>query len=82
MVSTAISPAVTTKKSALGVILDPIADKGLLLSGIITSASAIEHVDPRTGSSDLVSGARGRDAVILIGSAVLHLLTARCVRPT
>ena len=36
------------QKSALGVILDPIADKGLLLSGIITlSISNWSDVDPQ-----------------------------------
>ena len=39
------------QKSALGVILDPIADKGLLLSGIITlSISNWSDVDPQYGS--------------------------------
>ena len=48
------------QRSALGVILDPIADKGLLLSGIIT-----------------------RDAVILVGSVILHLLNGKVdVRPS
>ena len=48
------------QKSALGVILDPIADKGLLLSGIITlSISNWSDVDPALWEfSDLVSGAR------------------------
>jgi CDP-diacylglycerol--glycerol-3-phosphate 3-phosphatidyltransferase len=47
------------QRSALGVILDPIADKGLLLSGIITLASVIEP--SRSGIwavSDMVSCAR------------------------
>jgi CDP-diacylglycerol--glycerol-3-phosphate 3-phosphatidyltransferase len=47
------------QRSALGVILDPIADKGLLLSGIIPVL--------------VIS----RDAVIVIGSAVLHLLNGK-----
>src|ERR1051326_667455 len=38
------------QKSALGVILDPIADKGLLLSGIITlSISNWSYFDPQSG---------------------------------
>ena len=62
------------QKSALGVILDPIADKGLLLSGIITlSISNWSNVDPQYGRFPawfpvLVIS---RDAVIVIGSAVL-----------
>jgi cardiolipin synthase len=68
------------QKSALGVILDPIADKGLLLSGIITlSISNWSDVDPQYGRFPtwfpvLVIS---RDAVILIGSAVLHVLNGR-----
>jgi cardiolipin synthase len=74
------------QKSALGVILDPIADKGLLLSGIITlSISNWSNIDPQYGRFPawfpvLVIS---RDAVIVIGSAVLHLLNGKVrVRPT
>ena len=74
------------QRSALGVILDPIADKGLLLSGIITlSISNWSRVDPEYGRFPtwfpvLVIT---RDAVILVGSAVLHLLNGRVqVKPT
>jgi CDP-diacylglycerol--glycerol-3-phosphate 3-phosphatidyltransferase len=73
------------QRSSLGVILDPIADKGLLLSGIITlSISNWSDVDPKYGQFPtwfpvLVIS---RDAVILIGSAVLHLLNGKVrVRP-
>jgi len=73
------------QKSALGVILDPIADKGLLLSGIITlSISNWSDIAPQYGQFPtwfpvLVIS---RDAVILIGSAVLHLLNGKVrVRP-
>ncbi len=72
------------QKSALGVILDPIADKGLLLSGIITLSISNWSSDPRNGHFPtwfpvLVIS---RDAVILIGSAVLHLLNGKVrVRP-
>ena len=68
------------QKSALGVILDPIADKGLLLSGIITlSISNWSDVDPQYGQFPtwfpvLVIS---RDVVILVGSAVLHLLNGK-----
>ncbi|MEO5719856.1 MAG: CDP-diacylglycerol--glycerol-3-phosphate 3-phosphatidyltransferase [Chthoniobacterales bacterium] len=73
------------QRSALGVILDPIADKGLLLSGIITlSISNWSHISPEYGRFPawfpvLVIA---RDLVILVGSAVLHLLNGKVqVRP-
>src|SRR4029077_15566871 len=65
------------QRSSLGVILDPIADKGLLLSGIITlSISNWSETDPDYGKFPawfpvLVIT---RDIVILVGAAVLHLL--------
>lgn len=68
------------QRSTLGVILDPIADKGLLLSAIITlSISNWSDVDPEYGRFPawfpvLVIT---RDVVILVGSAVLHLLNGR-----
>src|SRR3954470_9068852 len=68
------------QRSTLGVILDPIADKGLLLSGIITlSISNWSEVDPHYGKFPawfpvLVIT---RDAVILFGSAVLHILNGK-----
>ena len=74
------------QRSALGVILDPIADKGLLLAGIITlSISNWSQSDPDYGKFPawfpvLVIT---RDAVILVGSAVLHLLNGKVhVRPS
>jgi CDP-diacylglycerol--glycerol-3-phosphate 3-phosphatidyltransferase len=74
------------QRSTLGAILDPIADKGLLLSGIITlSISNWSHVDPHYGKFPawfpvLVIT---RDAVILFGSAVLHILNGKVrVRPS
>jgi cardiolipin synthase (CMP-forming) len=74
------------QRSSLGVILDPIADKGLLLSGIITlSISNWSQVDPHYGRFPawfpvLVIT---RDAVILIGSALLHILNGTVrVRPS
>jgi len=73
------------QRSSLGVILDPIADKGLLLSGIITlSISNWSDVDPDYGRFPawfpvLVIS---RDAVILVGAAVLYLLNGKVqVRP-
>ena len=73
------------QRSALGVILDPIADKGLLLSGIITlSISGWSDVDPDYGKFPIWFPALviTRDLVILIGAAVLHLLNGKVtVRP-
>ena len=63
------------QRSSLGVILDPIADKGLLLSGIITlSISNWSETDPDYGKFPawfpvLVIT---RDAVILVGAVILH----------
>jgi len=68
------------QRSSLGVILDPIADKGLLLSGIITlSISNWSEIDPEYGRFPawfpvLVIT---RDAVILVGAVVLHLLNGK-----
>src|SRR5256714_6698084 len=65
------------QRSSLGVILDPIADKGLLLSGIISlSISNWSEVDPNYGRFPawfpvLVIT---RDVVILVGAAVLQVL--------
>ena len=74
------------QRSTLGGILDPIADKGLLLSGIITlSISNWSTVDIHYGKFPawfpvLVIT---RDAVILFGSAVLHILNGKVrVRPS
>ena len=68
------------QRSALGVILDPIADKGLLLSGIITlSISNWSEVDPNYGKFPLWFPVLviTRDVVILVGSAILHLLNGK-----
>src|SRR6266516_1435118 len=74
------------QRSSLGVILDPIADKGLLLSGIITlSISNWSDIDPDYGKFPawfpvLVIT---RDAVIVVGAAVLYLLNGKVqVKPT
>jgi CDP-diacylglycerol--glycerol-3-phosphate 3-phosphatidyltransferase len=74
------------QRSSLGMILDPIADKGLLLSGIITlSISNWSQIDPHYGKFPawfpvLVIT---RDTVILVGSAVLHILNGTVrVRPS
>ncbi len=74
------------QRSSLGMILDPIADKGLLLSGIITlSISNWSEIDPDYGRFPawfpvLVIS---RDAVILVGTAVLYFLVGRVkVKPS
>jgi cardiolipin synthase len=74
------------QRSSLGVILDPIADNGLLLSGIITlSISNWSESDPEYGRFPtwfpvLVIT---RDAVLVVGSGILHLLNGKVrVKPT
>ncbi len=73
------------QRSALGVILDPIADKGLLLSGIITLSISNWSDDPDYGRFPawfpviVIT----RDVVILVGSAVLQLLKGKVqVKPS
>ncbi len=74
------------QRSRLGVILDPIADKGLLLSGIITlSISNWSEVDPHYGRFPVWFPVLviTRDVVIVVGSLVLHLLNGTVrVRPS
>jgi CDP-diacylglycerol--glycerol-3-phosphate 3-phosphatidyltransferase len=68
------------QRSSLGVILDPIADKGLLLSGIITlSISNWSLVDPDYGKFPIWFPVLviTRDAVILVGTIVLYLLNGK-----
>ena len=71
------------QRSALGAILDPIADKGLLLSGIISlSISNWSEVDPDYGRFPawfpvLVIT---RDAVILVGAIILHYFIGNKMR--
>jgi CDP-diacylglycerol--glycerol-3-phosphate 3-phosphatidyltransferase len=68
------------QRSTLGVYLDPIADKGLLLSGIITlSISNWSQSDPEYGRFPawfpvLVIS---RDVVILVGTMILYLLNGK-----
>lgn len=74
------------QRSALGVILDPIADKGLLLSGVITlSISNWSDIDPGYGKFPVWFPVLviTRDAVILVGATVLHLLNGKVrLRPS
>src|ERR1043166_367443 len=69
--------------SALGVYLDPIADKGLLLSGIITlSLTNWSDVDPHYGKFPIWFPILviTRDVVIIIGALILHLLIGNKMR--
>jgi cardiolipin synthase (CMP-forming) len=68
------------QRSTLGIILDPIADKGLLLTGIITlSVSNWAYEFPVWFPVLVVA----RDAVILLGVLTLHLLNGSVhVRPS
>src|SRR5437773_5644075 len=68
------------QRSTLGMILDPIADKGLLLSGIITlSISNWSTIDVQYGKFPVWFPVLviTRDTVILVGSAVLHILNGK-----
>jgi CDP-diacylglycerol--glycerol-3-phosphate 3-phosphatidyltransferase len=68
------------QRSSLGVVLDPIADKGLLLAAIITlSFSNWTYEFPLWFPVLVIT----RDAVILIGTALLHYLVGTVqVRPS
>ncbi len=71
------------QRSPLGVYLDPIADKGLLLSGVITlSLTNWNDVDPQYGKFPLWFPILviTRDAVILVGAVILHLLIGEKMR--
>ena len=71
------------QRSQLGVILDPIADKGLLLSGIITlSITNWSLSDPDYGKFPVWFPVLviTRDAVILVGAAILHYFIGNKMR--
>jgi len=71
------------QRSQLGVILDPIADKGLLLSGIITlSITNWSQSDPDYGKFPVWFPVLviTRDAVILVGAAILHYFVGNKMR--
>ena len=66
--------------SKLGAVLDPIADKGLLLAGVITLTFSNWQYEFPLWFPVLVIG---RDAVILIGTIVLHFINGDVkVRPS
>lgn len=59
------------QRSKLGVILDPIADKGLLLTGIITlSLTNWSYEFPLWFPVLVIT----RDAIVVVGAAMLHML--------
>jgi CDP-diacylglycerol--glycerol-3-phosphate 3-phosphatidyltransferase len=68
------------QKSQLGIVLDPIADKGLLLAAIITlSFSKWDYEFPLWFPVLVIT----RDAVILTGTMVLHFLVGKIqVKPS
>src|SRR5713101_1684479 len=74
------------QRSSLGVILDPIADKGLLLSGIITlSISNWSEVEPDYGRFPIWFPVLviSRDAILFVGAGVLYLLIGKVhVKPS
>src|SRR6266853_6557881 len=68
------------QRSSLGVILDPIADKGLLLSGIITlSLTSWSEIEPESGKFSVWFPVLviSRDAILLVGTLVLYLLNGK-----
>lgn len=68
------------QRSALGATLDPIADKGLLLTAVITLSVSKWAISFPLWFPVLVIA---RDAVILVGCAVLHHLEGKLeVKPT
>ena len=68
------------QRSKLGIILDPIADKGLLLSGIITlSLTNWSEIDSDSGKFPVWFPVLviSRDAILLVGTLVLYLLNGK-----
>jgi len=68
------------QRSTLGIILDPIADKGLLLSGIITlSLTNWSEVEADSGKFPVWFPVLviSRDAILLVGTLVLYLLNGK-----
>jgi len=68
------------QRTRLGLILDPIADKGLLLAGIITLTFSNWHYEFPLWFPILVIS---RDMVVVLGSLVLHFVNGKVqVRPS
>jgi len=64
------------QRSQLGVILDPIADKGLLITAIITLSVSNWHYELPAWFPVLVIA---RDVIVMTGAIVLHLLNGKVV---
>jgi cardiolipin synthase len=68
------------QRSTLGVVLDPIADKGLLLSGIITlSLTSWSEIQPENGQFPVWFPVLviSRDAILLVGTLILYFLNGK-----
>lgn len=68
------------QRSTLGIVLDPVADKGLLLSGIITlSLTSWSEATPETGKFPVWFPVLviSRDAILLVGTLILYLLNGK-----
>jgi cardiolipin synthase len=68
------------QRSSLGIVLDPIADKGLLLSGIITlSLTSWSEVEPASGQFPIWFPVLviSRDAILLVGTLILYFLNGK-----
>jgi CDP-diacylglycerol--glycerol-3-phosphate 3-phosphatidyltransferase len=67
------------QRSKLGVILDPIADKGLLITALITLSVSNWHYEMPTWFPILVIA---RDVIVVMGAVVLHMLNGTVkIRP-
>ena len=68
------------QRSSLGVVLDPVADKGLLLSGLITlSLTNWSPAGPESGKFPVWFPVLviSRDAILLVGTLILYLLNGK-----
>jgi cardiolipin synthase len=68
------------QRSSLGIVLDPIADKGLLLSGIITlSLTSWSEIEPASGQFPIWFPVLviSRDAILLVGTLILYFLNGK-----
>jgi CDP-diacylglycerol--glycerol-3-phosphate 3-phosphatidyltransferase len=67
------------QRSKLGVILDPIADKGLLITALITLSVSNWHYEMPTWFPIFVIA---RDVIVVMGAVVLHMLNGTVkIRP-
>jgi cardiolipin synthase len=67
------------QRSTLGIVLDPVADKGLLLSGIITLSLTSWGEAPEAGRFPVWFPVLviSRDAILLVGTFILYLLNGK-----